>query len=82
MTSLKVLTFPSPDATTRVDPEIVESLEMALKLAKEGKINNLAIAFRESNEDITTCYHGINRFAMLGAVEYLAHRIKNLIGDL
>jgi len=82
MTSLKVLTFPAPDATSKVDPEIVETLELALQLAKDGKMSDLAIAFRDYDKETTTCYHGLNRFAVLGAVEYLAHRIKNLIGDM
>jgi hypothetical protein len=78
---MRLLEFPVVDKPSVIDPDIIEVLEEALELAKAGSITDLAIAFKHSDKQTTTCFHGNNRFAMLGAVEYLAHRMKCMIHE-
>lgn len=75
---LKVVQFP-PTQISENQEALIETLEMALADAKAGRMTDLAIAFRNRECEITTYYGGNEKFMMLGACEYLAHRIKVML---
>lgn len=81
---LKVVSInqkPQEDKAPVVNEWAVQYLKETLALAESGSITDIAIIFREKDESISTVFDGANRFALLGGIEYMAHRLKNLIGE-
>ncbi len=71
-------TLPAPNET------LVEYLTEALEKAKSGEIQAASLAFVNYDESITTCFDNgplVGRFLLLGATDYLHHRLKVFIGD-
>lgn len=80
--TIKVLQFKpvGPDAP-QINETIVQYLKNALELAEKGELTDLAMAFRLTDKTHTTCFEGPNQFSSLGALEYLAHRLKVVIHE-
>lgn len=56
------------------DPEIVDALESALALAKEGKVRDIAIAWTDDEGHFLSSTVG-NRLQLVGIMEMVKHRM-------
>jgi hypothetical protein len=64
-----------------VSPDLIETLEVALKEAREGKLSSVAIAVVHRDGCITSAWSTPPSFGLLlGAVHRLAHRM-NVVKD-
>lgn len=73
-----VRALPGATIPNEPNPNVVEKLEMLLKLAQSGEIRSLAFAYLNSEGTATTGWnHEANYFGMCGAVGYLMHRLNS-----
>jgi hypothetical protein len=76
MTDLKVVPIDkTPGRLGRVRPEIIEILEDALAVAKNGELDGIAIIQLDRNGYYSHDRYGIATLGMLGAIERLKHNI-------
>ena len=71
-------------STTKLNTDLIELLEQALKEAKEGTIHSGAIAMLRDND--TVCIVGrlsprANVFTMIGAIDLLKRDIQDYVLD-
>lgn len=62
--------------------QLVSDLRRLLERAESGDLVAGAFAVVDRSVTVTTCYtDGVKRFALLGGISYLKHRLLNSIDD-
>lgn len=59
-----------------VDPETLEMAERLLERVQSGEVTAFALAMTTNNNEISTCFtKNKNHFGLIGALEWLKHRM-------
>lgn len=78
MSDLKVLDFNSKTERQPSNPEVIQRLEEALAMAKDGGVKTVAIIAILDNGDIMDCWaNGGQPYALVGGIEAIKHDFIN-----